>query len=79
MLKMLSAELRGNVMKIIIDRLESNFAVVELPDGRIIDCPKELLPDNAKEGCILNITVDEETTSKKLQQNITRMNGLFKD
>lgn len=66
-------------MKLIIDRFEGNFAIVELPDGRMIDCPKELLPDNAKEGSILSITVDENATKEKLQKNTDRMNRLFKD
>ena len=36
-------------MKLIIDRFEGDFAVVELPNGKMIDCPKALLPDDAKE------------------------------
>ena len=63
----------------IIDRFEGDFAVVELPDGRMIDCPKVLLPDNAKEGSILNIVVDEAATDVKLQKVTERMNKLFKD
>ena len=66
-------------MKLIIDRFESDFAVVELPDGQMIDCPKVLLPDNAKEGSILNITVDETATNDKLKKVTERMNKPFKD
>lgn len=66
-------------MKLIIDRFEGNFAVVELPDGRMIDCPKSLLPNNANEGSILNITVDETATNDKLKRVTERMNKLFKD
>lgn len=66
-------------MKIIIDRFEGDIAVVELPSGTMINCPKELLPDNAKEGSILTITVDNDATNKKLQENTSRMNRLFKD
>ena len=61
-------------MKLIIDRFEGDFAVVELPNGQMIDCPKVLLPDNAKEGSILNITVDEDATNEKLQKNILYAN-----
>ena len=66
-------------MKLIIDRFEGDFAVVELPNGQMIDCPKVLFPDNAKEGSILNITVDEDATNEKLQMVTERMNRLFKD
>ena len=66
-------------MKIIIDRFEGDFAVVELPNGQMIDCPKALLPDNAKEGSILNIVLDEAATNEKLQKVTERMNKLFKD
>ena len=66
-------------MRIIIDRFEGKIAVVELEDGSIIDCPKALLPANAKEGSIINITVDENATEEKLQKLTIRMNRLFKD
>jgi len=66
-------------MKIIIDRFEDNIAVVELPNGTMINCPKELFPDNAKEGSILTIAVDENTTNQKLKKNTERMNRLFRD
>ena len=66
-------------MRIILDRFEGNIAVVELEDGSIIDCPKALLPDNAKEGSIINITVDETATNDKLKKVTERMNKLFKD
>ena len=66
-------------MRIIIDRIEGDFAIVELPSGQMIDCPRAMLPDNAKEGSILNITVDEEATNDKLQKVIERMNELFRD
>lgn len=66
-------------MRLVIDRFEGTIAVVELPNGQMIDCPKVLLPDNAKEGSILNITVDENETDTKLKEVTSRMNKLFKD
>lgn len=66
-------------MKLIIDRFEGDFAVIELPDGKMIDCPKAVLPDDAKEGSILNITVDETATNDKLKTVTERMNKLFRD
>ena len=61
-------------MNLIIDRVKGDFAVVELPDGQMIDCPKVLLSDNAKEGSILNITVDVTATNDKLKKVTERMN-----
>lgn len=66
-------------MKIIIDRFEGNVAVVELLNGTTIDCPIALLPDNACEGSIVNITVDEKATEEKLHSLTDRMNRLFKE
>ena len=66
-------------MKLVIDRFEGTIAVIELPNGHMVDCPKALLPDNAKEGSILNITVDENDTDTKLKKITSRMNNLFKD
>ena len=66
-------------MKLIIDRFEDDFAVVELESGQMINCPKAMLPDTAKEGSILIITVDNDATNKKLQENTNRMNRLFRD
>jgi len=66
-------------MRIIVDRFEGDFAVVELENGQMIDCPKALIPSNAKEGSILNIVVDEAATNENLQKVTERMNKLFKD
>ena len=66
-------------MRIIVDRFEGNIAMIELENGQMIDCPKALLPANAKEGSIINITVDENATNEKLQKVTERMNKLFKD
>lgn len=66
-------------MKFVIDRFEGDFAVVELPCGTMTNCPKAILPDNAKEGNIITIAVDETATFEKLQKNTKRMNDLFMD
>lgn len=66
-------------MKIIIDRFEGNMAIVELPNGKTIDCPRELLPSNAKEGSIINILVDEKATNEKLEKSTARLNRILKD
>ena len=66
-------------MRVIVDRFEGNIAAVELEDGSVIDCPKAILPPNAKEGSIINITVDENATNAKLKEVTERMNKLFND
>jgi len=66
-------------MRIIVDRFENNIAVVELPNGTMINCPKELIPDNAKEGSIISIMIDNNATAARLKKNTDRMNKLFKD
>lgn len=66
-------------MKIIVDRFEGNVAVVELPNGKIIDCTKELLPSDAKEGSIINVLVDEKATNEKLEKSTARLNRILKD
>ncbi len=65
-------------MKVIIDRFEGEYAVVELSIGKFVNMPKELVP-NAHEGDVINISIDFEET-KKRKKNITKlMNDLFED
>ena len=65
-------------MKVIIDRLEENFAVVETETGVMVDLPRILVPE-AKEGDVVNITVDASTTDKRKQAIDELMNDLFAD
>lgn len=63
-------------MKVIIDRFEVNFAVCEKENKTMIDIPKEILPEEAKEGDVLNINISidtEETENrKKLIEELTK-------
>lgn len=45
-------------MKIIIDRIEEEFAVCELPNGNTVNIPLCVF-ENAKEGDVYNIALDE--------------------
>ena len=49
-------------MRIIIDRFEGNYAVVELPDKSTWNVPRELFPD-AVEGDSYVISKDENETA----------------
>ena len=64
-------------MKIIIDRLEGDFAVVELPDRRMANMPKALVPNGAKEGDVLSIEIDKETTGQRRKQVKGLIDELF--
>lgn len=58
-------------MKVIIDRFEGDYAVVELPNRRMIDLPLILVPGGAREGDTLDISVDEDDTElrkKRIEQ-----------
>lgn len=74
----LSSELKGKIngMKVIIDRFEGEFAVVELPDGNMANMPKCLL-EKASEGDVVDISVDEGETEKRKKRVSSLMNDLF--
>ena len=48
-------------MKVIIDRFEGEDAIVELPDKRMANLPRVLVPE-AVEGDVIRIEIDEEET-----------------
>lgn len=64
-------------MKLIIDRFENEYAVVEMEDGTLQDIPKIFVPQNAKEGSIINITVDETETNHRREEMKSKMNSIF--
>ena len=65
-------------MKVIIDRFEGDYVVVEIDKGNFVNLPKELVP-NAKEGDIVIIRVDREETNKRKEHVKDLMNQLFED
>ena len=52
-------------MKVIIDRIEGNYAVVELKDGNVVDMSIKLLPKGSVEGSIIEITLKKEESKIK--------------
>ncbi len=64
-------------MKVIIDRFEGDFAVLEMPDKKIISAPKALFKDFS-EGDVLEITKDKDETEKKKQEAKDAFSALFK-
>ena len=63
-------------MTFIIDRFEGNFAVVE-KDGQTYNIPKNLLPPGAKEGSVLDISLNEEKTSEAEKEAENLLDELF--
>lgn len=55
-------------MRLVIDRIEEEIAVVEKDDGSFVNMPKNLIPPEAKEGDVLLITVDMENTVDREQE-----------
>nr|WP_283244271.1 DUF3006 family protein [Wansuia hejianensis] len=50
-----------------------------MEDREIIDIPKRLLPEEAKEGDIIKIIIDEEETQKRKEQIQRKFNSLLAD
>ncbi len=66
-------------MKIIIDRYEEEFVVVELENKQMINIPKAIIPTNAREGDVISIEVDiDESTERKKKIN-NLMSELWED
>jgi hypothetical protein len=69
---------RGGVfMKLIIDRFEGEFAIVELEDRSTVDIPKKIIPKEAREGDVLIVKIDTDETSKREERIKNLMNDLF--
>lgn len=65
-------------MRIIIDRMENNTAVAELPNGKMLKIPRELF-ENAGEGDVVDITVNKEETQKRKTEIRKLMDDVWED
>lgn len=65
-------------MTFTIDRIEGNYLIVELENGKIINLPKELIP-NAKENDIYTITLNNDEMKKRKNNINNLINDLFID
>lgn len=65
-------------MKVILDRFEGNFAIVELQDGSMANLPRALVPEGAGEGAVIDITYNENETSDRKNRIRSKMDKLFK-
>lgn len=66
-------------MKFTIDRFEGEFAIVELEDMTMVEIPIAVLPIEAREGDIINISIDEDETEKRRKRIQDKFNSLFSD
>lgn len=64
-------------MRVIIDRFEGDYAVVELPDMSMVDMPKQLVPEGAQEGDILSIEIDLDETKNRKERIRKLMDDLW--
>ncbi|AAK78273.1 hypothetical protein BJV85_003733 [Clostridium acetobutylicum] len=70
-------------IKAVIDRFEDEFAVCEKQDRKIINILRKRIPQNAKEGTVLNfnddgsITINFEETIKRKREIEEIMKDLF--
>lgn len=64
-------------MKAVLDRFEGRCAVLLVGEREIkFDLPRELLPDGAKEGNILSITIEIDKEATEMQRS--KMEALLK-
>ncbi len=66
-------------MRVVIDRIEEEIVVVELDDGSMEEMSAGLIPDKAKEGDILIIKVDTESTIDRQDEITELMEDLWED
>lgn len=66
-------------MKVIIDRFEGNFVVVELANKSFVNMPFQLVPKEAKEGTVLSIEIDAEETEGRYKKINILSNQVWHD
>ena len=66
-------------MRVIIDRFEGEFAVVETVDKKFANLPRRLVPEGAGEGSVLTIEVDSAETKKRRAAAADLMGKVWKD
>lgn len=63
-------------MRVVIDRFEGDFAVVELSEGVFVNLPKILVSD-ALEGDVIDISINKSETEKRKRDIEDLMSHLF--
>jgi hypothetical protein len=60
-------------MRIIVDRFEGEYAVVELENRQFLHIPRRLLPGGAAEGTVLDVLINERETRERKESISKRM------
>lgn len=63
-------------MKLVLDRFEGEYAVAVLDDGRTANIPAFLL-ENAAEGDVIEIRIDENETQSRKERINKKIRNLF--
>ena len=66
-------------MKWIVDRIEGDYAVVELENGKAVDIPLISLPEDIKEGAVINVSADKAETDKRKENIDSLAKKLFRE
>jgi hypothetical protein len=64
-------------MKFTIDRFEEDFAIVELENKDTIEIPRIIIPEEAKEGDIISITIEKAETDERKERIRGKFDRLF--
>ena len=59
-------------MTVVIDRFEGNMAVLITKDKQAISWPQDKLPENAKEGAVLNIQISDDKIKTNDNKNLAK-------
>lgn len=63
-------------MEIIVDRIEGDYVIGEMPNGEIVNLSKKIVPE-VQEGDVIIIKIDHQKT-KKRKENIEKLiNDVF--
>lgn len=65
-------------MKVIVDRIEGEYLVVEITKDSFVNIPRILVP-TAKENDVISINIDYTETKKRKQEMQKLMNNVFED
>lgn len=66
-------------MKWIVDRIEGDYAVVELENGKAVDIPLISLPESIKEGTVISVSADKSETEKRKENIDSLAKKLFRE
>jgi len=67
------------LMRVIIDRFEGDYAVVEMEDRSTANLPRSLVPPGAKEGDVLLIEIDKKATAERKKRIRELMEELWEE